>query len=190
MQFKKNSVKGIALTATQNFIVYGVKNEDAQALANEIDALGYPYNPTPFRARLQACTGKQFCKFGITETKDFAKGVVSQLEKNHPNFKENITIAISGCGNACSHPQISDIGFIGTKVRDENKNRVEGYEVILGGQLYGVKESKFAHKTGVKVTAKELPSFIERLIESYNENNLEQSSFKNYLKVVNLKEKV
>lgn len=186
----KYSVKGIALTATQNFIVYGVKNEKAQALADEINALGYPYNPTPFRARLQACTGKQFCKFGITETKDFAKGVVAQLEKNHPDFKENITIAISGCGNACSHPQISDIGFIGTKVRDEHKNSVEGYEVILGGQLYGVKESKFAHKTGVKVTDKDLPSFIGRLIESYNENNLDQSSFKNYLKVVDLKEKV
>ncbi|WP_258238371.1 nitrite/sulfite reductase [Arcobacter sp. CECT 8983] len=185
----KYSAKGMALTGTQNFIIYGVKSDDAQALADEIDALGYPYNPSPFRARLQACTGKQFCKFGITETKEFAKTVVSQLEKDHPNFKENINIAISGCGNACSHPQISDIGFVGTKVRDENKNRVEGYEVILGGQLHGVNESRFAHKTGIKITAKELPSFIGKLIESYNEDNLEQSSFKNYLNVVDLKEK-
>ena len=143
-----------------------------------------------FRARLQACTGSQFCKFGITETKEFAKKVVNQLEENHPEFKENITIAISGCGNACSHPQISDIGFIGTKVRDENKNRVEGYEVILGGQLLGVEESSFAQKTGVKITAKELPSFIGKLIQSYNEDNLAQNSFKKYLNTIDLKESV
>ena len=125
--------------------------------------------PSPFRARLQSCTGIEFCKFGITETKEFAKKVVTQLEENHPDFKENLIMAISGCGNGCSHPQISDIGFIGTKVRDEDGNRVEGYDVHLGGQLHGEKGSRFARKSGVKVTASNLVGFVGKLIASYND---------------------
>ena len=182
----KYNVKGLALTPTQNFIIYGVQTSDAQSLAEEIDALGYPYEPSPFRARLQSCTGIEFCKFGITETKEFAKRVVTQLEENHPDFKENLIMAISGCGNGCSHPQISDIGFIGTKVRDEDGNRVEGYDVLLGGQLHGEKGSRFARKSGVKVTASNLVGFVGKLIASYNEDNLDQSTFKEYLTIVEL----
>lgn len=182
----KYNAKGLALTSTQNFIIYGVQTSDAQSLADEIDALGYPYAPSPFRARLQSCTGIQFCKFGITETKEFAKTVVTQLEENHPDFKENLIMAISGCGNGCSHPQISDIGFIGTKVRDEDGNRVEGYDVHLGGQLHGETGSRIAHKSGVKVTAPNLVGFVGKLIASYNEDNLGQTTFKEYLNTVEL----
>ena len=181
---KKYKVEGVALTPTQNFIVYGVNSSDAKSLADEFESLGYPCTPSPFRARLQACTGKQFCKFGITETKEFSKGVVAELEKRFPNFKENIIIAISGCGNACSHPQISDIGFVGTKVKDETKNRVEGYNVILGGQLHGEKASRFARDTGIKIPAKNLVNFISELIESYEKDDLGQTSFKEYLNLV------
>lgn len=183
----KYKVGGLSLTSTQNFIIYGVKNEDAQALADEIDALGYPYAPSPFRARLQSCTGREFCKFGITETKEYAKRVVTELEEKNPEFTENVTIAISGCGNGCSHPQISDIGFVGTKVRDSEGNRVEGYDVILGGQLQGEKASRIAHKSGVKVQATEVVGFVGDLIASYQADNLGQTTFKDFLNVVELK---
>jgi len=183
---KKYNAGGMALTSTQNFIIYGVKDEDAQNLADEIDALGYPHAPTPFRARLQSCTGREFCKFGITETKEYAKKVVIELEEKNPDFTETVMIAISGCGNGCSHPQISDIGFVGTKVRDEEGNRVEGYDVILGGELHGEKGSKIAHKTGVKVEASKLVDFVGDLISSYGNDNLGQSSFREYLNTVEL----
>lgn len=182
----KYNVKGMALTSTQNFIIYGVKDEDSQAIADEIDSLGYPYAPTPFRARLQSCTGREFCKFGITETKEYAKKVVLELEERNPNFKETVMIAISGCGNGCSHPQISDIGFVGTKVRDGSGKRVEGYDVLLGGQLHGAKGSRIAHKTGVKVEASKLVEFVGNLISSYESDNLGQKSFREYLNIIEL----
>ena len=78
----KYKVGGMALTSTQNFIIYGVKDEDAQDIADEIDALGYPYAPTPFRARLQSCTGREFCKFGITETKEYAKNFATCFDNS------------------------------------------------------------------------------------------------------------
>ena len=182
----KYNAGGMALTSTQNFIIYGVKDEDAQALADEVDALGYPYAPSPFRARLQSCTGSQFCKFGITETKEYAKVVVEQLEERNPDFDEYVMIAISGCGNGCSQPQISDIGFVGTKVRDEEGNRVEGYDVLLGGHLEGSANSRIARKAGVKVEASKVVDFVTDLIAKYKADNLGQASFKEYLNVVEL----
>lgn len=180
---KKYEVEGLSLTATQNFIVYGVKDEVVQALADEFAALGYPYKPTPFRARLQSCTGKEFCKFGITETKEFAKKVLVELEEKFPEFTEDVTISISGCGNGCSQPQISDIGFVGAMIRHEGE-RVEGYEVLLGGNLEGTSKSRIARKVGVKVPANGIVSYVEQLINDYKADNLGQDRFKDYLAVL------
>ena len=180
---KKYEVEGLSLTATQNFIVYGVKDEVVQALADEFAALGYPYKPTPFRARLQSCTGKEFCKFGITETKEFAKKVLVELEEKFPEFTEDVTISISGCGNGCSQPQISDIGFVGAMIRHEGQ-RVEGYEVLLGGNLEGTSKSRIARKVGVKVPANGIVSYVEQLINDYKADNLGQERFKDYLAVL------
>lgn len=114
------------------------------------------------------------------------KKVVLELEEKNPDFKESVMIAISGCGNGCSHPQISDIGFVGTKVRDEEGNRVEGYDVLLGGQLHGASGSRIARKSGVKVEASKLVCFVGDLIASYKTDNLGQDSFRNYLNIVEL----
>ena len=180
---KKYEVEGLSLTATQNFIVYGVKDKVVQALADEFASLGYPYNPTPFRARLQSCTGKEFCKFGITETKEFAKKVLVELEEKFPDFIDDVTISISGCGNACSQPQISDIGFVGGMIR-YNGERVEGYEVLLGGNLEGTSKSRIARKIGVKVPATGLVDYVGQLINDYKTDNLGQKRFKDYLAVL------
>ena len=184
---KKYEVEGLSLTATQNFIVYGVKDEVVQSLADEFASLGYPYKPTPFRARLQSCTGKEFCKFGITETKEFAKKVIIELEEKFPTFTENVTISISGCGNGCSQPHISDIGFVGGMIRHEGQ-RVEGYELFLGGNLEGTTKSRLSRKTGVKVPATGLVAYVEKLINDYKADNLGQETFKDYLAVLEFSE--
>ncbi len=183
---KKYDAQGIRLTTTQNFIIYGVKDEIAQELANEMSDLGYPYQPTIFRARMQSCTGKEFCKFGVTETKAFSKELVLALEKKFPNFKENIMIAISGCPNACSHPQISDIGLIGCKVKDEEGNRVEGYEIHYGGTLKGESSSVFAKPSGIKIPASEVTDYISDLINSYQDNPKDSSTFKEYISKIEI----
>lgn len=180
---KKYSAGGVALTGTQNFIVYDVKDDVVQALADEFQALGYPYKPNPFRARLQSCTGKEFCKFGITETKEYAKKVVLELEEKFPDFVENLSIAIAGCGNTCSHPQIADIGFVGCMMRHEGE-RIEGYEVLLGGNLEGTSKSRIARKVGVKIPATQVVDYVGQLINDYKQNSLGQKRFKDYLAIL------
>ncbi len=182
----KFDAKGIRLTTTQNFIVFGVSKKNTLKLAKEIDALGYPYKPSIFRARMQSCTGKQFCKFGITETKTFTQEVIIDLEKRFPNFKENVMIAISGCNNACSHPQIADIGLIGCKVKDEDGNRIEGYEIHYGGNLKGERDSVLAKPTRIKIAANKVSEFISDLIIQYQDNPKNSSSFKEYISKIEI----
>ncbi|RXJ86312.1 nitrite/sulfite reductase [Arcobacter sp. CECT 8985] len=182
---EKYDAKGIRLTTTQNFIVYGVKDEVAEDLANDFDELGYPYKPNTFRARTQSCTGIEFCKFGITETKAYANRLIKHLETKFPNFNEYVMISISGCGNSCSHPQVSDIGLVGCKTRVDGQ-RVDAYDIQLGGHLEGTIKSQIARSTKVKVPADEIPSFLEKLITGYQENNLGTNSFKQYLTKVEI----
>ena len=183
---EKYEAAGLSLTASQNFVVYGVKNDVVQKLADEINDLGYPYEPSPFRARLNACTGIEFCKFAITETKVFAHGLIEKLEKKYPDFKENVTIAVSGCGNGCSHPQISDIGFVGCKVRDEEGNRVEAYDVLIGGKLEGELKSQFARKINTKIEASKVFDYICTLIALYEKDENNHKNFKSFLSTYSL----
>lgn len=182
---EKYDAKGIRLTTTQNFVVYGVKDEAAEDLAEEFKSLGFEYEPNSFVARTQSCTGSKFCKFGITETKEYATSLIKYLEKQLPDFDEKLMISISGCGNTCSHPQISDIGLIGCKTRVEGE-RVEAYELHLGGHLEGTVKSKFAQSTKIKIPADEVGEYLVKLINDYKVDNLGSSTIKEYLSKVEL----
>jgi len=155
---------GIALTTTQNFVVYGVKDLVLDKFLLELKNIGFTPNPSRFEARTQSCTGLGFCKFAVTETKNFTSSLISHLENKFPDFDKPISIAVSGCPNGCSHPHIVDIGLIGTKIKTE-KGRVEGYEIHLGGNLHGEKGSKFAEKNGDKIPATEIFEYVENLIK-------------------------
>lgn len=179
---KKYEAGGIALTSTQNFLVYDVKDEVVLSLVKEFEALGYSHNPTAFRARLQSCTGKEFCKFGVTETKEYAKEVVLELEARLKDFKEDVSISFSGCTHCCSQPQIADIGLVGCLMRYEGQ-RVEGYEILLGGNLQGTK-SKIAQKIGVKIPSTKVVDYIVELVEDFKNDNKGQERFKDYLAVL------
>ena len=87
------------------------------------------------------------------------------------------------CGNGCSQPHIADIGFVGGMIRHEGE-RVEGYDVFLGGNLEGIAKSRLSRKTGVKVPATGLVSYVGKLIEDYKADNLGQKTFKDYLAVL------
>ena len=60
----------------------------------------------------------------------------------------------------------SDIGFVGGMIRHEGE-RVEGYEVLLGGNLEGITKSRISRKVGVKSSATGLVSYVRKLINDY-----------------------
>jgi sulfite reductase (ferredoxin) len=153
-------------TAEQKMIILDVAQERIGSLVSGLEALGFQVNPSPFRRGTMACTGIEYCKLAIVETKARGAGLIEELERRLPEFDEPITINLNGCPNACARIQTADIGLKGQLVMDADGEQVEGFQVHLGGSL-GL-EPGFGRKVrGLKVTATELPDYIERVLRRY-----------------------
>jgi sulfite reductase (ferredoxin) len=117
-----------------------------------------------------ACTGIEFCKLAIVETKARAASLVTELEQRLADFDADISIHLNGCPNACARTQVADIGLKGQLVPGPNGELVEGCQVHLGGGL-GLAEGQtagFGRKIrGLKTTSAELTGYVERLARRY-----------------------
>ncbi|MFI6685500.1 nitrite/sulfite reductase [Streptomyces sp. NPDC050485] len=150
-------------TAEQKMIVLDVEEAQVESLVSGLEALDLKVNASPFRRGTMACTGIEFCKLAIVETKARGAALIDELERRIPEFDEPITININGCPNACARIQVADIGLKGQLMLDADGNQVEGFQVHLGGAL-GL-EAGFGRKVrGLKVTSTELPDYIERVL--------------------------
>jgi sulfite reductase (ferredoxin) len=127
-----------------------------------------------------ACTGLEFCKLAIVETKQHAQELYSELEKRLPDFDVPIGINVNGCPNSCARFQTADIGFKGSMVRDANGEMVEGFQVHLGGHL-GVSASFGRKFRGHKVTKAETADYCERVLRGYLERREPGERFAAYV---------
>lgn len=164
---KKFGAGTIKTTTTQNFVITDVPNANVNAITQALKEVNIDVNPSVFKARTLACTGVNFCKFAISETKGLANNLIAHLEKTFPNFHEPISFSINGCPHSCAHPHIVDIGLLGCKVkRKDDTSAVAGFELILGGYLEGDK-SNFGIKTGIKFVEKDAIKTVEGLLYEY-----------------------
>jgi sulfite reductase (ferredoxin) len=123
-----------------------------------------------------ACTGIEFCKLAIVETKVQAATVVAELEKRLGELDTPITVNINGCPNSCARIQTADIGLKGQLVPGPGGSQVPGFQVHLGGGL-GL-DAGFGRKLrGHKVTADELPDYVERVAKAYLADRDEDERF-------------
>lgn len=158
----------VRTTAEQKMLILDVAEEDLASLTEGLAALDLTTRPSPFRRGTMACTGIEFCKLAIVETKGRASSLIDELERRLPDFDEPLTININGCPNSCARIQTADIGLKGQLVTTADGRRAEGYQVHLGGSL-GL-EPGFGRKVrGLKVTAEELPDYVERVVRRFAE---------------------
>ncbi|MFE5119279.1 nitrite/sulfite reductase [Streptomyces sp. NPDC056669] len=166
----------LTTTVEQKMIVLDVTEDRVESLVAGLEALDLQVKPSPFRRGTMACTGIEFCKLAIVETKGRGSSLIDELERRLPEFDEPITINLNGCPNACARIQVADIGLKGQLVMDANGEQVEGYQVHLGGAL-GL-EPGFGRKVrGLKVTAAELPDYVERLLHRFQEQREDGERF-------------
>ncbi|MFE5157942.1 nitrite/sulfite reductase [Streptomyces sp. NPDC056697] len=166
----------LTTTVEQKMIVLDVTEDQVESLVAGLEALDLQVKPSPFRRGTMACTGIEFCKLAIVETKGRGSSLIDELERRLPEFDEPITINLNGCPNACARIQVADIGLKGQLVMDANGEQVEGYQVHLGGAL-GL-EPGFGRKVrGLKVTAAELPDYVERLLHRFQEQREDGERF-------------
>jgi sulfite reductase (ferredoxin) len=160
----------VRTTTEQKMVVLDVPPERKDQLVAELGAAGLPAAPSAFRRHTMACTGIEFCKLAIVETKHRAADLIGELERRLPGFPEPVTINVNGCPNSCARIQTADIGLKGSLVTGPDGTQVEGFQVHLGGSLSGGDGtgSGFGRKLrGLKTTADNLPDYVERILRRF-----------------------
>jgi len=151
-------------TNMQNLLIVNVPRLLADELANQLDAIGLPASGSPFRRGVIACSGSEFCKLAITETKAFSRWLVEELEERLPGFEQHLKLHVTGCPNSCGQHWIADIGIEGKKLK-LNGQMVDAYYFCVGGAL-GLHQS-IARPVGYRCAAVEVPEAIERVLRRY-----------------------
>jgi sulfite reductase (ferredoxin) len=170
----------VRTTTEQKMVILDVPPQRVNDLVEQLDQAGLPARPSTFRRHTMACTGIEFCKLAIVETKARAADLISELERRLPGFDTPVTINVNGCPNSCARIQTADIGLKGSLVTGPDGTQVEGFQVHLGGSLNGGDgaDSGFGRKLrGLKTTAEDLPDYVERVLRSYQAGREPGESF-------------
>lgn len=167
---------GARLTAYQKLVVLGIAAEDTEAFADDLEKIGLTARPSNWRRSTMACTGIEFCKLAIVDTKERARRLVTELEKRFPDLDTDISVNVNGCPNACARTQVADIGLKGQLVMDEEGRQVEGFQVHLGGAL-GLHHAMGRKLRAHKVTSAGLDDYVTRVVSAYLGDRTEGERF-------------
>ncbi len=160
----------VRTTVEQKMVILDVPEHRVDDLATELAAAGLRVRPSAFRRHTMACTGIEFCKLAIVETKQRAADLIAELETRLPDFTDPVSVHVNGCPNSCARIQTADIGLKGSLITRPDGRQVEGFQIHLGGALTGGdgSGSGFGRKIrGLKTTADELADYIEGLLRRY-----------------------
>ena len=167
----------IRLTTMQNLLIVNVPKAHAETLARELDAAGLRVSASPFWRGAIACTGTEFCKLAITETKGFARWLVDEMEERVPGFDQQLKIHVTGCPNSCGQHWIADIGLEGKKIK-QNGQTIDAYYFALGGAVG--EHERIARPVGFRCPAPDVPGAIERLLKTYLADRKENENLRAY----------
>jgi len=151
-------------TIMQNILIPNVPNAKTAALVIALNTLGLQVDVSAFWRGAIACTGTEFCKLAIAETKGFAKWLVSEMEERLPGFDQQIKLHVTGCTNSCGQHWIADIGLEGKKIKKDGV-LVDAFYFCVGGSVG--KYARTARPLGYRAAATDVPDAIERLLKGY-----------------------
>ncbi len=154
----------VRLTVMQNLLLINIPNAKANELARELEAIDLRVEGSNFWRGAIACTGTEFCKLAITETKGFTRWLVEEMEQRIPQFDQQLKLNVTGCPNSCGQHWIADIGIEGKKIKHQGK-MVDAYYFCLGGAV-GLHQ-RTARPVGYRCAATEVPEAMERLLRQY-----------------------
>ncbi len=165
-------------TIMQNLLVPNVPERHAEAVACELNDAGLRTEASPFFRGTVACTGTEFCKLAITETKSFSRWLVEELDQRLPEYGEQLKIHVTGCPNSCGQHWIADIGIEGKKVR-VGTHTVDAYYFCIGGGLGD--RASIARPVGYRCPASEVPAAIERLLRGFESRRASRENLRQFL---------
>jgi sulfite reductase (ferredoxin) len=154
----------VRATVGQNLIFIDVPTARAAEMITELGKIGLRVEGSPFWRGAVACTGTEFCKLALTETKGFTRWLVDELEERVPEFDQQLRLHVTGCPNSCGQHWIADIGIEGKKIKHDGK-MVDAYYFCVGGSV-GT-HAATARPVGYRIPATEVPQAVERLLKTY-----------------------
>ena len=168
----------VRATVQQNILLINIPETNVQRVVNELNVAGLPVSVSAFARGTVACTGSEFCKLALTETKGFARWLSRELEERLPGFEEQIRLHITGCPNSCGQHWIADIGIEGKKIKADGK-MVDAYYFCVGGSVGQI--ASIARPVGYRCAATEVPDAIERLLDTYTTGREEEETLREFL---------
>ncbi|RRA47534.1 nitrite/sulfite reductase [Acidipila sp. EB88] len=159
----------VRLTVGQNLIFVDIDTARANELAAALGQIGIRVEGSQFWRGAVACTGTEFCKLALTETKGFTRWLVDELEERIPAFDQQLRLHVTGCPNSCGQHWIADIGIEGKKIKHEGK-LVDAYYFCVGGSVG--QHAATARPVGYRIPATDVPEAIERLLNTYQGKRL------------------
>jgi sulfite reductase (ferredoxin) len=170
----------VAATAQQKLILTGVDPARTDEVIDRLDELDLPTMPSAFRKGTMACTGIEFCKLAIGETKGRARWLYTELEQRMPEFDEPIRIHVNGCPNSCTRFQVADVGLMSALRIRPDGTKSDAFLVHLGGTMG--EASVFGRKVkGVKIYAEDAADYVELLLRRYRQQRIEGDSFSSFV---------
>jgi sulfite reductase (ferredoxin) len=154
----------LRLTVMQNLILLNIPSHRTAELAGELGQIGLHVQGSQFWRGGIACTGTEFCKLAITETKGFLRWLVDEMEVRLPEFDQQLRLHVTGCPNSCGQHWIADIGLEGKKVKHEGR-LTDAYYFCVGGSVG--KHAALARPVGFRSPAHLVPEALERLLRKY-----------------------
>ena len=161
----------VRTTTEQKLLILDIPERALPGLLSDLEAADLQASPSVFRRGTMACTGIEFCKLAIVETKGRARDLYTELARRLPDFDTPITINVNGCPNSCARFQLADIGLKGSIVDGQ-----EGFQVHLGGSL-GADPSFGRKLRGLKVTSDGLTDYVERVLRNYQADRTDGEAF-------------
>ena len=173
-----------------------IKYEDIDKVEKECLDAGLKTGTSGPRLRTTTtCPGNNWCKRGLIDTfalytKIEEQGIECALDLPH-KFK----IVISGCANACTRAESSEIGIHGAVDMSSGKPRF-GYTVYLGG--CGGKTPRFGIKLDKVYSDEEVLGIIERVVNFFKDHAkprqrlallIEEIGKEAFLKAIGIKQK-
>ena len=156
-------------TNMQNLLILNVPSSRAPELSHQLATIGLPAQGSPFWRGAIACTGTEFCKLAITETKSFSRWLVEEMEERLPQFDQQLKLHVTGCPNSCGQHWIADLGLEGKKISVDGRMQ-DAYFFCVGGAVG--RHQAIARPTGYRCLATEVPDAIERLLCAYLDQRL------------------
>ncbi|MBF6600860.1 MAG: nitrite/sulfite reductase [Dehalococcoidia bacterium] len=163
----------IRTSATQNFVLRWVHEEDLPALHAGLVDIGLAEDHAMTIRDVMTCPGADTCSIGVTSSKGLGTELRARIAAGNGKYSDplvnDLKIKISGCPNSCGQHHIADIGFFGVAIRS-GERQLPAFQMLIGGS--GQVEGRLGQMT-MKIPAKYIPDAVDTLVGAYIDGRTE-----------------